>query len=168
MANILNQRVSAELAQAALTQIKSHLNDITALMPFLIGLTVAERIELPKIGVANKNFVEAVLTMANNNPHLVPSFVDMEEVRKDLSLFRQLDEILSITDQLQEKMRDTQMLAGSEAYSSALMAYRLVQMAAESGVPGADSAYDSLRQRFAGQGAQNNAPSEPTTPEPDK
>ena len=105
--------------------------------------------------------------MAANNPHLVPSFVDSTEMRKDLVLYKQLDEVHNLMEQLQEKIRDTQTLAGSEAYSSALMTYRLVQMAAEAGVPGADSAYDQLRQRFAGQGTQpttepNASKSEPT------
>ena len=168
MANILNQRVSAEIPASDFVSIKTNIQDANNLMNFLIGLTVSERVELPKISVVNKNFVEAVITMADNNPHLVPSFVDLSEMRKDLALYRQLDELYNIIEQWQTKIRDTQMLAGSEAYSSALMTYRMIQMAAESGVPGADSAYDLLRQRFAGQGSQGNTPSEPTTPEPDR
>jgi hypothetical protein len=54
-------------------------------------------------------------------------------------------------------VRDTQILAGSEAYSTALMAYRMFQMAAQSGMPGLDSVVSRLSERFAGQGAANGA-----------
>jgi hypothetical protein len=46
-------------------------------------------------------------------------------------------------------MEDTQMLAGSEAYSSALTAYKLFQAASEAGLKGSDAIYDSLKARFA-------------------
>ena len=54
--------------------------------------------------------------------------------------------------QLLEKIEDTQLLAGSEAYVSGLAFYKLVSAAAEAGVPGADAVSDLLRARFAGQG----------------
>ena len=44
------------------------------------------------------------------------------------------------------------MIAGSEAYASALTAYRLFEAAAKAGVLGADAAYIPLAERFAGQG----------------
>lgn len=156
MANIVNQRLSAVVSDADLAEVKMYLAKINSLLPFLTGLTVGERVELPKISVANKNFVEDVVTVASNNPHLVPNFISASEMKKDLVLFKQLDDILTEVNQLQEKLRDTQMLAGSEAYSSALMTYKMIGMGADAGVPGADSLYDQLKQRFAGQGVQNS------------
>ncbi|UPT69585.1 MAG: hypothetical protein M0D53_10425 [Flavobacterium sp. JAD_PAG50586_2] len=51
-----------------------------------------------------------------------------------------------------EKLQDTQLLAGSEAYASGLTIYKLFGSAADAGIPGADAIYDQLKQRFAGQG----------------
>ena len=157
MANIVNQRLSAEITDAELAEVKHYLAKIGNLLPFLTGLTVTERMELPKISVANKIFVEDVVTVANNNPHLVPNFISAPEMKKDLALYKQLDDILTEVNQLQEKLRDTQMLAGSEAYSSSLMTYKMIGMGADAGVPGADSLYDQLKQRFAGQGSSNTS-----------
>lgn len=47
-----------------------------------------------------------------------------------------------------EKLEDTQILAGSEAYVSALTGYKLFGAAADAGLPGADAIYDSLKTRF--------------------
>ena len=43
--------------------------------------------------------------------------------------------------QLTEKIRDTRMLCGSEAYVSSLSAYRFFEAAALAGVAGADAVY---------------------------
>ena len=67
-------------------------------------------------------------------------------------LFTQLDEIIMMTKQLLEKMEDTQLLAGSEAYTSALTLYKLFGSAADAGVAGTDTIVSQLKQRFAGQG----------------
>lgn len=56
------------------------------------------------------------------------------------------------------------MLAGSEAYITALTAYRLLQSAAQDGVPGADTLYDRLKDRFAEQGRTDDT--DPGTPTP--
>ena len=55
------------------------------------------------------------------------------------------------------------MLCGSEAYASSLTAYRLFEAAASAGLPGADSVYNALKQRFAGQGTTGGTT--PTPPE---
>lgn len=83
----------------------------------------------------------------------------------DYQLYLQLDEFLGLTETLLEKLSDTQMLAGSEAYSNALVAYRLFGSAAKAGLNGADSVYDKLASRFAGQGpsGSSNAPAAPAT-----
>ena len=51
------------------------------------------------------------------------------------------------------KLNDTQMIAGSEAYVTALTAYRLFDAAAKAGVAGADTVNDLLKVRFADQGS---------------
>ncbi len=74
-----------------------------------------------------------------------------------MTLFTQTDELLLLIRQLLEKVEDTHMLAGSEAYVSALISYKLFGSAADAGMPGADAIYDQLKARFA-----NNATPTPT------
>ena len=164
MANITNNRISAVLTEEQIAAIKAHLAGIATEMPFLLGLTAEERIRLPKIDVANRNFVKDALTALRNNPGLLPDFINVAEMEKDLILFEQLDELLLLANGWVERLRDTQILAGSEAYSSALFAYRIFQIGADAGLPGADTIFDLLKERFAGQGSSGNNTTPPPQP----
>ncbi|MCF3110985.1 hypothetical protein LL912_19520 [Niabella sp. CC-SYL272] len=149
MANANFNRVDAVLTPEALQTVKDHLAAIQQALPFLTGLTPAERMALPKINVSNKVFTEDAIQAAVNNAPLVPSFIKTDEMKKDLDLYHGLDELVLVVQQLAEKLADTQLLAGSEAYSSALIVYKIFGAAAESGVQGSKTIYEQLRQRFA-------------------
>jgi hypothetical protein len=158
MANLTNNRLSIILEADALKKILIQIQEINNLLPFLIGLNTEERVKLPKIDGSNRLFVQDTLKVMKQNGAIMPNFVNVEELEKDFILYEQLDAVLSAVNQLQEKLRDTQMLAGSEAYSSALMAYRMFQMAADAGLAGMDTVVDDLKQRFAGQGSSETKP----------
>lgn len=145
------------MTAAQLTAVKTALQTINSNMPFLVGLTADERMALPKINVSNKAFTEDALTAAENNAAMLPTYLNPANIRADLTLYTQLDELLGLVRQLLERMEDTQMLAGSEAYVSSLTAYKLFAGAAEAGLPGMDSVYDQLRARFAGQSSGGSA-----------
>lgn len=152
MANLTNNRINTTATAAQITAVKTALQTITANLPFLIGLTIEERKALPSINVSNKAFTEDAINAGVNNPALIPSYVSTAGMQNDMLLFSQLDEIIMITKQLLEKMEDTQLLAGGEAYASALTLYKLFSSAADAGVAGTDTIVSQLKQRFAGQG----------------
>ena len=168
MTNITNNRISQELNDTIIQKINDAINVIQDNLPFLIGLTKVERRTLPKINRQNKLFVDDTLKVMKNNQHLVPPYISFQEINRDFTLYKQLDEIGLKLAQLAEKTSDTQMLAGSEAYSAALMFYKMAQLAAQAGVAGADTVYDTLKERFKGQGpsssttSNNNASTEIT------
>lgn len=127
----------------------------------LLGLTTDERIALPKINVANKAFTEDAINAISNNATMLPGYLNVANMQTDLQLFTQLDELTGLVRQLLEKLEDTQILAGSEAYVAALTGYRLFSAAAEAGIAGSDAIYDSLKARFIvpGNGTQaDNTP----------
>ena len=166
MANAGNNRVSATMSQQDLTDVKSALDLISSKLPFLIGLNESERKHLPKINRDNKLFVEDALMVGKLNPTLLPSFVDIVELQKDLDLYRQLSEIILPLSELFSSVRDTQMQAGSEAYSASLAIYRMTTMAAKAGVPGISAAYEKLSVRFENQGNSDTTDTEtPPVPE---
>ena len=70
------------------------------------------------------------------------------QMQNDLKLYQQLDELATILRQTLERIEDTRILAGSEAYVSALSVYKLVGAAASAGVEGTDTIYEQLRERF--------------------
>lgn len=150
--SMTSNRLSTVIAADALAEVKTHFQKINSLLPFLTGLTATERQTLPKIDQANKVFVSDAIKAIGQNPDFIPGYLKPAELEKDFTLYSQLDELNSLAASLSEKISDTQMLAGSEAYVTSLTAYRLFESAANAGMAGADAVYDELKQRFAGQG----------------
>lgn len=148
MSNLLNNRVNVTATPAQVTAVKTAFQTILANLPFLVGLTADERKSLQTIDVANKAFTEDAINAAINNATLVPGYVSVTGMQNDLALFVQLDEISGLASQLCERVEDTKMLAGSEAYQAALTLYRAFGTAADAGVSGADSIVEQLKKRF--------------------
>ena len=73
---------------------------------------------------------------------------NVAQMQNVLKLYEQLDEIATILRQTLERIEDTCILAGSEAYVVALSVYKLVGAAASAGVEGTDTIYEQLRERF--------------------
>lgn len=152
MSNLTNNRLNVTMTAAQVTAVKTALQTIATNMPFLVGLTVEERVALPKINVSNKAFTEDAINAVANNAGILPAYINATTMQNDYQLFIQLDELLGLMRQLVEKAEDTQMLAGSEAFVAALSSYKLFGAAADAGLVGADAIVDSLRQRFIAPG----------------
>jgi hypothetical protein len=161
MSNLTNNRINVTATPTQITGVKTAVQTINTNLPFLIGLTTAERIALPAINVNNKAFTEDAINAMVNNPTLTPSYLSVPNMQNDLLLFTQLDELIIIVKQMLERLEDTQLLAGSEAYVAALVSYKAIGGAADAGVPGADTIYNQLKARFANQGAGTSTPSTP-------
>jgi hypothetical protein len=152
MSNLLNNRVNGTATPAQVTAVKAAFQTILTNLPFLIGLTAEERRTLTAIDVSNKAFTEDAINAGVGNSTLVPSYISMVNMQNDLTLFTQLDEISALANQLCERIEDTRMLAGSEAYGQALNLYKAFTSAADAGVPGTDSIVEQLKKRFASTG----------------
>ncbi len=158
--NITINRLNLVMPDTDITAVKKSFGEIYGKLPFLIGLTTEERVTLPKISENNKVFVGDSINAHVNNAPMLPSYLNVGDIKNDLTLYEQLDELELLALQLVEKIQDTRMLCGSEAYASSLAGYRLFESAATAGIPGADAIYNALKQRFANQG-----PSAPTPPQ---
>lgn len=164
MPNLLNNRVNTTATPAQLTAVKAAFQTILSNLPFLVGLTADERKSLNAINVNNKAFAEDALQAAVNNPTLVPGYISVPAMQSDLTLFAQMDEISGLANQLCERIDDTKMLAGSEAYNTALSLYKSFGAAANAGVLGADSIVDKLKTRFTAKTTTNLATAPPAPP----
>jgi len=161
MANQQTNRINVTLTAAQITAVKNAITTIHTNLPFLLGITPEERMALPKINVQNKVFTEDALSVAQNNANILPAFINVANLANDYTLYNQLDELRVLINQLNEKIEDTQMLAGSEAYVSALTIFKLAKAGAEAGVPGMDTIAEQLGNRFSGQGGSGSTT--PTT-----
>lgn len=158
MAAINSNRISVTLTDAQITALRNAFGTIESTLPFLTGLTPAERQALPKMNNANKTFSEDANAALSINAELFPAYVKPAELANDLKLYQQLDEFVQRAARISEKLTDTQILAGSEAYVSALTVYRLAESASNAGVPGADALHSQLKKRFSDQGPAKAEP----------
>ncbi|MBN2743987.1 MAG: hypothetical protein JXR39_08855 [Marinilabiliaceae bacterium] len=146
----MENKVSITLAAAAITNITTALATIEKNLPALINLTADDRKALPKMGDKTLAFVSKALEYAKQNPTLVPTFLNMAEFEKDVTAASSLNTVLKPLQQLTEKLDDTTLQAGSEAYSAALVFYASIKSAAKAGVPGVKTINDDLQARFPG------------------
>lgn len=155
MSNLFQNLLDITMTDPQLTQFRDGITQAQDAAPFLIGLTTEQRQTIPKIAAGNLNFVQDSLSAMQDNSDMLPAYMNNSNLATDLTLYQQLDPLVQLVGQLYEKLRDTQMMAGSEAYISALAFYRMVEAAAKAGLPGADTVYEQLKQRFEGQGPQS-------------
>lgn len=151
----MENKVSATLSAEAQNNIAAAINVIQENLPNLINLTPDERQVCAKLGDKSLSFVGKALEYARQNPAVVPPYIDVNEFERDLNLYVQLTKLLYPLHQLVEKLDDTTMQAGSEAYSAALLFYNAVKGAARAGVPGVKNIVDDLQTRFPGRKNKN-------------
>ena len=148
----MENRISIIISEEALANINKAIATINENLPDLINLSAVDRHKLPKMGDKTLAFVNKAFEYANQNPKVVPSFLDLSEFGKDTTAVTNLKKVLIPLEQLSEKLSDTNLLAGSEAYRTALVFYNAVKGAAKAGEPGMKNIYDDLQSRFPGRG----------------
>jgi len=153
----MENQISITISEEAVANINKAIATINENLPDLINLTVDDRHQLPKMGDKTIAFVNKSFEYASQNPTIVPSFLDLTEFAKDTAVVTSLKRILMPLEQLNEKLSDTNLLAGSEAYMAALVFYTAVKGAAKAGQPGMKNIYDDLQSRFPGRGGNNAA-----------
>ena len=153
----MENKISATLTAEAQTAIANALATIEKNLPFLNNLTAQERQILPKMGDKSMAFVYKAFEYAKQNPSIAPAFFNMAELEKDVALVASLNRVLKPLNQLSEKIEDTSLQAGSEAYTASLVFYNAVKGAAKAGVPGMKSVYDDMQVRFPGRNKLSGA-----------
>jgi hypothetical protein len=146
----MQNKISFTISDEALANIKNALKTMEENLPGLLNLTIDERRSLPKLGDKSFSFVTKNLEFAKSNPQVVPPFLDVTEFEIDVKAFNELNKVLNPLKQFTEKLDDTTMLSGSEAYSAALIFYNAVKSAAKAGVPGMKVVFEDLQARFPG------------------
>jgi hypothetical protein len=140
--------ISAVVAPLTLDEVLSKLDEISALLPFLISLTPGQRKSLHKMGNQTVAYVQSAYSHAVQHPALVPTYINMAEFKKDVDLVVAVSSILSKAYDLINGLEDTGMLAGSEAINYAGAFYDAVKIAAKKNVAGAKAIAADLKTNF--------------------
>ena len=142
------EKISFELTGEAYGQISQGIRDLDSLLTFAVNLTPEERRNYSTMGDKSLAFVEKAVQYVDERPDLVPPYLDIPEFKKDLKLARQLKDLLIILDPVVEKISDSYLAAGADAFGAARKLYNYVKAASESGAPGSDSIAAELKKRF--------------------
>jgi hypothetical protein len=145
--NQISLKIPAEDKDA----IKNAISVLTEkLLPHLKALSPEERQALPKAGDKTVAFLDKTKEFFESNSDLVPAFIDKNEYIIDLNGMNELHEYHTPVNQLASMLNDSMMLAGSEAYVTALAFYKSVKNAAKMNIPGAKEVNEELSRRFKG------------------
>ncbi|MBI1783025.1 MAG: hypothetical protein HYR66_16915 [Sphingobacteriales bacterium] len=131
-----------------LTSVKALLQELKDKLAFTINLTPEERKQLYKVDERRVSFVENACREMENNSSILPGFFDVQSAKDDLKLYQQLKEIEVLLEQLLDKVYDTRVQAGHHAMQASRLFYNSVQQAKASGVSGADSLHQLLKQHY--------------------
>ena len=147
MQNLLTIAIPAEVVEKAQ---KAFQEGAALLQPYLTSLTPEERQRMLKMADKTVAFVQKASEYAQHNPAFVPAFVDLKEFEQDVAALTDLTPLHQLLEGLALDTDSTMMLAGSDAYATALVLYNNIKFMAKNKQPGAQAAYDDLSKRFPG------------------
>jgi len=117
-------KVSAVLEQTNVDAINSAIAALNSNLPFLIDLNLEEKKALPKFGDKSVAFVNKAHELVLQTDEFLPRNFNVDEFKKDVVLYSKLYSVLQPLRMLMDKLEDTYMQVGSEAYTSSLIVYQ--------------------------------------------
>ncbi|WP_127344002.1 hypothetical protein [Ancylomarina longa] len=119
-------------------------------------LSSEDRQNLGSINDINKLFVNKCQVMMEQNPQLIPAFVDVDEFTRDFDARKQVEDMILRLDVIQRQLSDTKVLLDHDNYHDALTFYRSVRYYAREQQESAIPIYDVLKRYFPGHKAESN------------
>jgi hypothetical protein len=142
-------RISLVLSPEDLASLRQGIADLDQLVSaYAVNLSPEDRKTVYKMGDRSRSFVEQGLKYAKDHPEFVPPFLNPDEYQKDWDLSVQGKDLVKLLEPVMEKLVDTQMVAGAEAFAAARSMYDALKQAAKNNEPGADSLVAEMKKRF--------------------
>lgn len=121
--------ISADLSEAALTQIAEHVTAIRALLPFLIDLDTDDRRKLLVMGAGTLGFADDAVDLTRQHGDILPRSFSSEELQRDRALYGQMVRLQNLIDPLKDLIDDTALAVGSDLFQGALEVYTFAKAA---------------------------------------
>ena len=155
----LDNLISVEISLADKTEIFASLQDVaTKLQGKMVNLTPLERKKYGKIGNETANWIQKVRDYMTQRPDLIPVWIDLTELDKDLKAHEDLIEIINRVLDLLEQLEDTSKLISADVYHASLAFYNNVKEASRRKTTGTTTIYQDLQQQFPGRPKSLNPP----------
>jgi hypothetical protein len=141
--------VSYAFTEEDFTALKQQINDINVIVDeFAIELHIDNKRELKTLGDRSLPFTDQAFLLASQQKDLVPSYINMDEFAKDINLFKQSKELIKLLEVTLERLKDTSIAAGADAFLTARKFYDSVKSAVKANIPGAEVAFDEMKKRY--------------------
>jgi hypothetical protein len=121
--------ISTSISEKVVDEIIQSIDNIDKKLPGLLTLSSEQKDALPHMGEDMEPFLFMVLQKAKKNPDMIPPGIDLEEIQKDVDLIQATNRILEPLRKLVQKLEDSALLAGSEAYVPSLFLYNVMKNA---------------------------------------
>jgi hypothetical protein len=141
--------VSYVMSEEDFTALKQKIAELeTKVTEFAIEMHIDNKRSMGILGDRSLPFTEHTFMLANERKELVPQYVNMEEFKKDLDLYKKCKELLKMLEIVHERVLDTYIGAGSDAFGAARKIYNYVKGLVKVNMPGASVIYDELKKRY--------------------
>ena len=129
---------------------KAHrlLDEIEDILEFTVGITMEEKAKLIKLSTTRQKFTEKANVLAMQNPEFLPPYLKLEDFQNDTNLIIELTKLQLRLEKISSKIDSTLSVTKHENFLNATSFYRSTKNAAQSGVPGSDSALIELADYF--------------------
>jgi len=148
-------RITIDVSATVKKDVSDKADEISVLIePFETDISKDDLKSLSQIADGRLPFVEKSADYAVSDPEHVPAIVDVAEFQKDVKAYKDLREMVRPLRQILNILETSMAVAGSEAWAAARAYYKMVQLNAKMGVPGAQAVYDDLRVLFESKTAE--------------
>lgn len=144
----MKNNFSFDLSDEGLQRIWGKVKGIQDELSFLINMTPEERRSRSVMNSARKPFVEKAIAYGEKDPRIVPNYVSIEEMKKNMKLYEQLMELGAEFKRVGEGLSDTAAALGENLWTGGLSIYDSSKTASRNGVPGIDTILNDLKAFF--------------------
>jgi hypothetical protein len=120
------------------------------------NLTTGDRQQYGSIQDANKLMVNKGLFYMEQNPDIVPKFVDINEFKRDYEARYTIEKAIRRLDAIKRKLEDTKILLDYDNYQDVMAFYRAVRYLAKEKEEYAIHVYEELKTYFPGNRTSNS------------
>jgi len=122
--------ISGVISDEQLTRFETLISELEALLPgVLVGLSADDRRSYGMMGNRTRVFAGHAQAIVRDHPVLFPASIDAAEFERDLALYDNTMRMLRRLTPFFEKLGDTAIAAGYDAYQQALDVYGFAKIA---------------------------------------
>lgn len=129
-------------------QMISQLSQMRKLLPTPPPISPSERKVIQTMSEARKPFVEKALTYGEKVPAILPPFINIGELKMDLTAYSDYAGILREFELLGKKLNDLMFASGADCFYASLAIYNSAKMAVRSGMSEAKPIVNDLKVLF--------------------